>query len=120
MREAYELSGRSTGRDSRPAALIPLLSICLSELRIDVERLVASKWDDIPRRRAQKLLSTLVEACGQQRLDVLSKILRSMASLLSLSRAEALPLGRALYKKLDELRRLAERQVSEHSRRHIA
>lgn len=120
MRSPHERSGRSAGRGHHPAALIPLLSICLMELRGDLDRLVASKWDEAPRRRAQELLFTLEEACDHQRLDDLSTLFRSLSGLVALSRAEALPLGRVLTKKLDELLRWADRQVTEHSRRQTA
>jgi hypothetical protein len=99
---------------------MPLLSICLSELRRDLELLIDSKWAETPRRRAHELVSVIEEACHRQGLDALAITARSMRNLFGLSRKDALPLGSALREKLEELLKTAGRVVSEESRRHTA
>ncbi len=107
-------------RGARPPALIPLISICLSELRGDFERLVSSHWAEAPRRQAAILLSTLKETCDRQGLDALSALFRSMTGLMDLSREEARLVGSAMGARLEELLRAAERLLAQDPGRRIA
>ena len=120
MAEPYLLPTVPERKGFRPPALIPLISICLSELRGDFARIFDSNWADAPRRRARELISTLEEACERQGLQALAVLFRSMMGLMALSREEAPILGPAIREKLEELLGVAERLVTEHSRRQTA
>jgi hypothetical protein len=105
-RELPEPGGEGSG------VLLPLISIALSELRQDFRHLIRSNWDETVRRRAQLLVSTLAEACEHHRMDGVTILLRSMASLARISREEASPLLPDLRAKFDELLNRAARQVA--------
>ncbi|HLY08994.1 MAG TPA: hypothetical protein VKW04_06795 [Planctomycetota bacterium] len=75
---------------NRPQALMPLISICLSELRSDVDQLTGSSWHRVPLARARELIGILEDACIRQRLHALAILFRSMRGLVSLPREEAL------------------------------
>jgi hypothetical protein len=104
----------------RPRALMPLISICLSELRADVDQLSGSRWARVPLARARELIGILEDACVRQRLDGLAAVFRSMRNLLNVSREEALPMLPELRTKLAELLRSAERLVTTDLRRERA
>jgi hypothetical protein len=112
--------GTSAGKFDRPAALLPLLSICLSELRRDLALLFDSDWAESPRRRARELVAAIEQAGQRQGLQALTNAARSMKNLLDLSRKDAVPLGSALPEKLEELLKLAEKAVLEESKRRTA
>ena len=88
--------------------LLPLVSVCVSELRGDLALLAQSGWDGFARRRADELLSALMDACDRQGLRQLAILFRSLRSLVALSPEEAGRLGRALDRKMNELLELAE------------
>jgi hypothetical protein len=99
---------------------MPLISICLSELRGDFARMLRSRWAENERRRARELIATLEEASQRQGLETLAVLFRSMMSLTGLSPEEALPMAGSLREKLEELLRMAERLVSEYTHRQTA
>lgn len=108
------------GRFVRPPALLPLISICLSELRRDIASLIESQWAEAPRRRTRDLVSAIEEACDRQGLKAMANLARSMRMLICLPDEEVLELGSALSEKLEELLRKAEWVASDELRRHKA
>ena len=104
----------------RPPALLPLISICLSELRRDIARLFASHWAEAPRRRTRELLTAIEQACDRQRLDAMAILARSMLNLTGLPQKEAVSLGSALRATLEELLAQGDRLVSEELNRQTA
>jgi hypothetical protein len=104
----------------RPESLIPLISICLSELRRDLRLLIDSKWAESHRLRASELAAAIEEACDRHGLKALSILARSVMNLTRLSPEEAVPLSAALREKLEELLNKAARVVSEESMRRTA
>ena len=104
----------------RPPALMPLISICLSELRRDISGLIDSKWAEAPRRRTRELVSAIVEATDRQGLDGVAILARSMMRLICLPEEEVLELGSALSEKLEELLSKAEGIVSDELKRQTA
>jgi hypothetical protein len=120
MEKPYVPVKSAAAKAHRPPALMPLISICLSELRGDFARLLRSGWAENERRRARELIATLEEACQRQGLESLAVLFRSMMGLTGLSATEAIPIAGSLREKLEELLRMAERMVSEYSRRQTA
>lgn len=104
----------------RPRALMPLISICLAELRADVAQLTRSRWSRIPLARARELIGILEEACARQRLESLETLFRSMRGLVNVARDEALPLLPEIRGTLGELLESAEKLVSQDLRRERA
>lgn len=107
-------------RDDISGAFLSLLPTSLHELRRDTEHLLESNWADPVRRRAHELASTLAEACGRQGMEEIAGIARSIACLTRLSREEATSLRAAIREKFAELLDLAQRLVSEVTKRHTA
>ena len=107
----------TTNTPDRPRALMPLISICLSELRSDVDQLTGSRWHRVPLARARELITILEEACDRQGLDALTPLFRSMRNLVSLPREEALPILPEIRKKLSALLVSAQNLVTEDVRR---
>jgi hypothetical protein len=104
----------------RPRALMPLISICLSELRRDVDQLTRSRWARVPLARARELIGILEEACARQQLDSLESLFRSMRGLVNVAREEALPILPEIRATLAELLGSAEKVVSQDLRRERA
>ena len=104
----------------RPHALMPLISICLSELRTDVDLLTKSRWARVPLARARELVGILEEASERQKLEDLAPLFRAMRGLLTLPREKALPILPEIRKKLAELLESAEERVSKDVRRERA
>jgi hypothetical protein len=104
----------------RPPALLPLISICLSELRRDIASLSDSKWAEAPRRRTRELVSAIEEACDRQGMDAMENLAMSMMRLICLPDEEVLALGSALSEKLEELLSKAEKIASDECKRQTA
>lgn len=104
----------------RPRALMPLISICLSELRTDVDHLSGSRWARVPLARARELIRILEEASERQRLLELTSLFRAMRGLVTVPREKALPILPEIRKKLGELLATAEDLVSQDIRRERA
>jgi len=104
----------------RPHALMPLISICLSELRSDVDQLTKSRWARVPLARARELVGILEEASDRQKLVELTGLFRAMRRLVTVPREKALPILPEIRKKLADLLASAEELVSKHVRRERA
>src|ERR1700687_1842051 len=93
---------RPLGREAgRPGAFLPLVSICLAELRGDFAHLMESNWAEAPRRRARELLLAIEEASDLQCLDALAILARSMTGLTGLSPEMAVAQGPVTRKRLE-------------------
>ncbi len=104
----------------RPQALMPLISICLSELRSDVGHLTKSRWARVPLARARELVGILEEASDRQKLVELTAHFRAMRRLLTVPQEKALPILPEIRVKLSELLASAEDLVSKDVRRERA
>jgi hypothetical protein len=97
-------------------ATLSLFALALSELSRDVRRLLDTQWDEPVRRRAEELSTTLFEACRRQGLEDLVPLLRAVANLSRLSKADAIPLLPALREKFGTLLRQTETLLPKRSR----
>jgi len=115
QRPELTILGRPRTRVARPvpAAFFDLAQLALSEIRSDVDHLFGSDWAIADRCRTRRLALALVEACERQGLAELSGIVRSIAALAAVARADALPLFTELRRKFKHLIHLAEARLSE-------
>jgi len=88
-----------------PGATLSLISLGLSELGRDLRLLLASRWSEPVRRRAEELSATLADTCEQQGLQTIPRLLRVANHLTRIPRAQALPLQGALRAKIESLLR---------------
>jgi hypothetical protein len=88
-----------------PGATLSLFAVAFLELRRDLSRLVASRWDEPMRRRAEELSTALAQACQRQGLQDLGPLFRALANLTRVSRADAIPILPALKEKFESLTR---------------
>jgi hypothetical protein len=88
-----------------PGATLSLISLGLSELGRDLRLLLASRWDETVRRRAEELSAALADTCEGQGLATLVRLLRVASHLTRIPRAQALPLQAALKAKIESLLR---------------
>jgi hypothetical protein len=102
-----------------PGAVLSLVGVAFSELQRDLAALLASHWEEVLRRRADELASTLARACDQQGLREVAVVARALANLTRLSQATALPLRPALKGKFRVLLLKSDRLLAAHAGRYV-
>ena len=102
-----------------PGAVLSLVSVALTELKHDLDRLLTSDWDEGVRRRAEELASTLAAACDQQGLPDVAAVARALSHLTRLSPATAAPLRTALRRKFRTLLVQADLRLAMLARRYV-
>jgi hypothetical protein len=83
--------------------LIEYLPAALRALRISVEDLLETFWDDACRRRVSEQATALASASKLQGLVRVFTLARAAASICFITRQEALPIRREIADKLREL-----------------